>query len=74
MVECGEVSEDIIDEAVRRILRIKFAKGLFEHPYCEMPAVNREAHLKDARELAAESMVLLENKGVLPLSKDAKVA
>ena len=74
LVECGEVSEDIIDEAVRRILRIKFAKGLFEHPYCEMPVVNREAHLKDARELAAESMVLLENKGVLPLSKDTKVA
>ncbi len=72
-VENGEVSVETIDLAVRRVLRIKFAKGLFENPYSARRAVDFDAHMKNARRLAAESMVLLKNDGVLPLKKDAKV-
>ena len=34
-VRAGKVPESVVDEAVRRILRVKFAMGLFEHPYIE---------------------------------------
>ena len=70
----GKVSEATIDEAVRRILRIKFRLGLFEHPYTDetlennslLTAANRAA----AREIAGRSMVLLKNdRETLPLSK-----
>ncbi len=74
LVQEGSVSEELIDLSVRRILRIKFEKGLFEHPYCEYRSIDRTEHLLDARKLAAESMVLLKNDGVLPLKKDCKVA
>lgn len=69
----GTIPETLIDMSVRRILRIKMAKGLFDSPYCEKKSVERRRHLKDARELAAESMVLLKNNGVLPLNKDYKI-
>ena len=75
LVEEGKVSMDTIDTAVRRILRVKFAKNLFENPYCKMPVIERTEHLKCARELAAECMVLLKNDDkVLPLAKDKKIA
>lgn len=73
-VRNGEISEDTIDLAVRRILRVKLAKGLFEQPYCNAKNPDRIEHLKDAYELASESMVLLKNNGVLPLKKDNKIA
>ncbi len=73
MVNNGTVSEETIDTAVRRVLRVKFAKGLFENPYSERRAVDFEAHLRDSRTLAADSMVLLKNDGVLPLKKDANI-
>lgn len=67
LVESGRVSEKVLDEAVRRILRVKFRLGLFENPYIEeLPDEQRylstEARAA-ARELAAESMVLLKNRG-----------
>lgn len=75
LVEDGKVSMNTIDTAVRRILRVKFAKNLFENPYCKMPKIDRTEHLKCARELAAESMVLLKNDNkVLPLTKNKKIA
>ncbi|HEX6623267.1 MAG TPA: beta-glucosidase BglX, partial [Pyrinomonadaceae bacterium] len=63
-----------IDEAVRRILRVKFRAGLFEKPYAdearERAAILNAEHLAAAREVAARSMVLLKNeRGTLPLSK-----
>ncbi|MBP3381396.1 MAG: glycoside hydrolase family 3 C-terminal domain-containing protein, partial [Clostridia bacterium] len=72
-VENGDVAVETIDLAVRRVLRIKFAKGLFENPYSVRRPVDFTAHLANARRLAADSMVLLKNDGVLPLSKDQKV-
>ena len=74
LVNNGEVSEDTVDEAVRRMLRIKLAMGLFENPYRENKEIEREEHIKDSRYLAAESMVLLKNDGILPIEKDKKIA
>lgn len=74
LVRNGKVSETVIDTAVKRILRIKLAKGLFDKPYRRTVVYDRAQHLADARELAAESMVLLKNDNVLPLSKNSKIA
>ena len=74
LVRSGRVPEEAIDLAARRVLRIKFAKGLMKHPYCEHKKIDRTKHLSDARKLAAESMVLLKNDGVLPLKKDCRIA
>ena len=73
----GQLSQATIDEAVRRILRIKFRLGLFEHPYVdetrERSVILSPANVAAARELAARSMVLLKNeRETLPLSKDVK--
>jgi beta-glucosidase len=70
----GKVSQATIDEAVRRILRIKFRLGLFEHPYTdeapESTALLTAANRTAAREIASRSMVLLKNdRELLPLSK-----
>ncbi|MBQ3547419.1 MAG: glycoside hydrolase family 3 C-terminal domain-containing protein [Clostridia bacterium] len=74
LVNDGEVSIENIDTAVERILCVKLAMGLFDRPYGEKFDYDKEKHLKDARELAAESMVLLKNNGVLPLNKEANIA
>jgi beta-glucosidase len=71
LVASGRVSIATLDEAVRRVLRVKFEQGLFERPF----ATNSEQHgagegnerLALAEEFAARSMVLLKNNGVLPL-------
>ena len=74
-VNDGTVSIERIDEAVRRVLRIKYAKGLFEKPYCTPAEYDIEAHRRNARKLAAESMVLLKNENnTLPLSKNSHIS
>ena len=74
LVENGEMDIKIIDEAVKRILKVKLYKGLFENPYCEKQEIDRTEHLKLAREMAAESMVLLKNENnLLPLDKNCKI-
>ncbi len=72
LIREGAVSEEKVNEAVRRVLRLKFRLGLFEHPYTEeMPAAQRllQPQSKDlAERLAEETIVLLKNEGqVLPL-------
>lgn len=81
MVASGKLSSDVVDEAVRRELRAKFKIGLFETPYSGVPVEEQSnyIHLPEtiaiARQLDAESIVLLENhNNVLPLSKDANIA
>ncbi len=73
-VEAGDVSEDRIDDAVRRILTVKFALGLFERPHPDgslIDDVGSEDHRAVAREAVVESQVLLENDGgLLPLRVD----
>ncbi|MDT5121782.1 MAG: beta-glucosidase [Acidobacteriota bacterium] len=73
----NKLTQATIDEAVRRILRIKFRLGLFDHPYAdearERSVILSRENLAAAREIAARSMVLLKNeRETLPLSKDVK--
>lgn len=77
LLRSRKLSTSTIDEAVRRILRIKFRLGLFEHPYAdaarESSTLMSSKHLAAAREIAARSMVLLKNdRETLPLSKEVK--
>ncbi len=78
LVNAGELPLAVVDEAVRRVLRVKFRLGLFEHPYTPESAPSERFFLPEAletaSELAAESMVLLKNNGVLPLSGGARIA
>lgn len=76
-VRLGEVSEDLLDVSARRVLRDKFALGLFENPYVpEDPIViNELAHSGAdlALQLAHESTTLLRNEGqILPLSMETR--
>lgn len=69
----------VINQAVRRVLTLKFEMGLFEHPYVDEDKVNRSVrtpeHVALARKVAQESITLLKNDhGLLPLRKDIKVA
>ena len=72
-VEQGTISKKVLDEAVRRVLTVKFEKGLFDHPYTDASRY-QTAYLQDdaidlAREAAQKSCVLLKNEnGVLPIS------
>lgn len=75
LLQQNKVSMATIDEAVRRILRIKFRLGLFDRPYTdearEAGALLRPESLRLAREIAARSMVLLKNdRDTLPLNKN----
>lgn len=73
-VQEGRLSMETVDRAVRRVLRVKVAAGLFRHPYCERRTVDYAAHRASAKELAARSAVLLKNAGgVLPLSKKTRI-
>ncbi len=77
-VRAGKLSEEEIDASVRRILTIKFAYGLFEHPYAETEAVSTSMGGKRAQELSSriahDSLVLLKNDGILPLRRQKKLA
>ena len=76
LVNDKEVPMSRIDDAVRRILRVKFQAKLFQHPYTDKALtaqVGSKAHRELARQAVRESMVLLKNKNnVLPISKDIK--
>ncbi|MDN4525826.1 glycoside hydrolase family 3 N-terminal domain-containing protein [Fictibacillus fluitans] len=80
LVEGGSVSEELIDEAVLRILTLKKKLGLFEHPHRgadekrEQEVIMSEEHRDAARELAVKSCVLLKNDKVLPLQAGKKIA
>jgi beta-glucosidase len=69
-----DIPEERIDDAVRRILRVKFSLGLFEHPMPDLSyqsSVRSREHLDLARQAVRESLVLLTNQNdILPLSKD----
>ena len=75
-VDKGLVSIETIDEAVKRILRIKFKLGLFDNPYNKEESINKfmtKDYIEKAKEVSEHSMVLLKNNGILPLSKETKV-
>ena len=75
LVKSGAVPESVIDDSVRRVLRVKFALGLFDHPYTESKAPVRIApeDADFARKVAEESFVLLKNDGgLLPMKANGK--
>ncbi len=72
LVRSGRLAEAVVDEAVRRVLRVKFKLGLFEHPYTEEQPVEATALLPEyrrlARKAAQQCAVLLKNENsLLPL-------
>lgn len=73
-VEAGDISQERIDDAVRRILRVKAEIGLFEGPFSDESAleqVGSSEHRALARRAVAESAVLLKNdNAALPITKD----
>ena len=78
LVNEGKVSLASVDEAVRRVLRVKFQLGLFENPYTPT-SKSSERFLKSesmqiASQMASESMALLKNNGILPLKGVGKIA
>lgn len=81
LVREGKVTEPQIDDAVRRILYLKYKTGIMDDPFRyirpekEIEYHYNAVHLQASRELAQKSIVLLKNNGVLPLVKEAgKVA
>lgn len=81
LVKEGKISMKVVDDAVARILYYKFKLGLFDNPYLycneerEKSELLSAANRAIARKAASSSMVLLKNeKELLPLKKDAKVA
>ncbi len=77
-VRDGRVSEKVLDEAVLRVLKIKFELGLFDNPYLDesVPAgeVRSAENVALSRQVAREGITLLENNGILPLDKSMRIA
>jgi beta-glucosidase len=74
----GDLDEKEIDECVRRILRVKFAAGLFDHPYVDESRAKTQILTSEtrmaAKSAAERSAVLLKNNGVLPLNRGKRIA
>ena len=76
LVKEGEVPMERIDDATRRILRLKFRLGLFDRPDTSVedyPEFGSDAHASLAYDAAVESMVLLKNNGILPLRNNLRI-
>ena len=77
-IKNGDIPEHVLDEAVRRVLRVKFHLGLFDNPYrtnkeLEEKTLLAAEHVEVAREMAKRSIVLLKNEqNILPLKKNLK--
>jgi beta-glucosidase len=78
LVKEGKVSEETLNTAVRRVLRVKFELGLFDDPYRysneerQNSVIGKPEFKEASRESARKSIVLLKNNGLLPLSKTTK--
>ncbi len=81
LVDEGHIPEGLLDDAVRRVLRLKFRLGLFDDPYryCEPKREKTEIYTREnrlaAREMARRSIVLLKNESaLLPLQESRRIA
>ena len=75
LIEKGEVDVAVLDNAVRRVLKLKIELGLFENPYArktQKSDIYSEPVLETACRLAEESVVMLKNDNVLPVSDQAQ--
>lgn len=76
LARTGEVPESRINEAVSRILRVKYQTGLFDRKQAEIEIPDQstvKAATQISRQAAEESIVLAKNQGILPLSKQASI-
>ncbi|WP_193570235.1 MULTISPECIES: glycoside hydrolase family 3 N-terminal domain-containing protein [Halorussus] len=77
LLESGDLDSELVDAAVRRVLRLKFELGLFEDPYVDADRAHEtlacDDHRRTALSAARDSMTLLKNDGLLPLSGDEDV-
>lgn len=77
-VRSGVLDEALLDESVRRVLRVKFSCGLFEHPYAQTEALAQAMRNEEkeelSRQIAAASLILLKNDGTLPLKAGSRLA
>ncbi len=77
-IKDDKIKESQLDLAVLRVLDLKFEMGLFENPYVNaktaLKEVHNEAAVATTLQTARESITLLKNDGILPLSKNVKVA
>lgn len=77
LVQSGKVSQARVDDATRRVLRMKFRLGLFERPYwdlAEYPDFASKAHEAAAKSAADEAITLLKNENnILPLKKTSRI-
>lgn len=75
LVREGRISKARIDDAVARVLRLKYRLGLFDKPTVdgEWPLVGSEEFARQAYNAAVESEVLLKNDGILPLKKNTRI-
>ena len=76
LVHEGRVPMQRIDDAVRRVLRMKYRMGLFDKPNTDRkdyPKYGSAEHFKVAQDAAVQTMVLLKNNGLLPLSQGKKI-
>ena len=70
-LKSGAVSEEVLDDKVRRLLRISFRAGAFDHSEePEEQAIDKPEHRALARQAASEAIVMLRNEGALPLAAD----
>ncbi len=75
-VNRGLVSEEKLDEAVTKILELKFERGLFENPYIEEKVLtnfNNDEKYPQSLEIARQSAVLLKNENILPLDNNKEI-
>ena len=76
LVREGRVSMQRIDDAVRRVLRMKYRMGLFDMPNTNIkdyPKYGSAEHFQAAQNAAVQTMVLLKNNGILPLAQGQKI-
>lgn len=76
LIKEGRVSEELINNSVKNVLKVKFELGLFENPYTDeehyKDVIRCDEHKKIALDGARQAMTLLENDGILPIKKEYK--
>ncbi len=76
LVKTGRIRESVLDEAVLRILSMKYELGLLDNPFkqARQSRIGCEEHIELNRKLTEECVVLLKNDGILPLKEKKKIA